>query len=147
MTLHAAPRPCSTCPYRRDTPPGIWHPDEYAKLPLYDEPAWDGQQLSHDHELALFHCHQETATHVPTVCRGWLHVHADSVAVRLGIGMGQLTIEQRDAEPLVDLYATGAEAAAAGLAGCDNPDVDALDAQIKLLARFSGLRPKRGDEP
>jgi hypothetical protein len=28
--------PCSSCPYKRDTPPGIWAEHEYEKLPAYD---------------------------------------------------------------------------------------------------------------
>lgn len=62
--LHVAPRTCSTCPYRRDTPPGIWDAAEYRKLPAYDQdpPAIpDG--------IVEFHCHQEHVSGVPTVCR------------------------------------------------------------------------------
>lgn len=33
MTLKPPKVPCGTCPYRRDVPAGIWHGEEYAKLP------------------------------------------------------------------------------------------------------------------
>lgn len=61
--LHVAPRPCNTCPYARSTPPGVWAPEEYAKLSRYDRSPETNQ------DLATFHCHQENATGVPTVCR------------------------------------------------------------------------------
>lgn len=128
--LHAAPRPCVTCPYRRDTPAGIWDPDEYAKLADYDN--------EHEPPLATFHCHQENATGVPTVCRGWLSVHHDSVAVRLACSVGKLTVEQRDAHVDVELYETGTEAMDAGLAGCDDPSPAARAAASKLIRRGAG---------
>jgi hypothetical protein len=129
VTLHAAPRPCTTCPYRRDTPAGIWHPDEYHKLVAYDdEPG----------PFETFHCHQENATGVPTVCRGWLSVHPDSVAVRLAIARGALTVEQRDAPPMVDLYISGTEARDAGLAGVENPSTAARVAIRRLTRKGAG---------
>ena len=33
------PKPCASCPYRCDVPSGVWHPDEYAKLEVYDRRA------------------------------------------------------------------------------------------------------------
>ncbi|MFD7961193.1 DUF6283 family protein [Streptomyces zaomyceticus] len=35
-----APRPCASCPYRRDVPSGVWSRGDYVKLPLYDGPTW-----------------------------------------------------------------------------------------------------------
>lgn len=35
-TVKAAPKPCASCPYRRDVPEGVWHPEEYSKLRAYD---------------------------------------------------------------------------------------------------------------
>jgi hypothetical protein len=28
--------PCPSCPYRKDVPSGVWAPEEYDKLPAYD---------------------------------------------------------------------------------------------------------------
>lgn len=126
--MHAAPRPCSTCPYRRDTPPGIWAPEEYAKLPPYDDNlAW-----------GTFLCHLTTSTGVETVCRGWLAVHAESVAARLAVLRGELTNEQRYAPVDVPLYSSGAEACEAGMAGVPEPDEAAKAAVARLLRRGVG---------
>lgn len=124
--LDVARRPCSTCPYRRDTPPGIWHPDEYRKLPQYD----DDQQST----VAVFLCHQRQAQR-DTACRGWLTVARESAAARLAVMTGLVIDEQRYAAVDVDLYATGAEACAAGLAGVDEPDDQACAAIDKLTRR------------
>ena len=133
VALHLAPRPCNTCPYERSTAAGIWHPDEYRKLPEYDHrPEGPGP-------FAVFHCHQENITETPTVCRGWLAVHPDCTAVRMGLAMGHLTPDQRDAAaapwPNPDLYESGAEAFAAGMAAVQEPSDDAKVAMGKLLAR------------
>jgi hypothetical protein len=129
--LHAAPRPCNTCPYRRDTPPGVWHPEEYEKLPLYD----DG---SDEIQIATFHCHQQNATGVETVCRGWLTVHCESIAARLALITGALTVEQLYADVDVELYATGQEARDAGMAGVDDPDERARRAIDRLVQKGAG---------
>lgn len=123
--LHVAPLPCTTCPYRRDTPPGIWHPDEYAKLPLYDDRPI----------LAAFLCHQSTATGKPTICRGWLSVHSESPAVRLALILGTVTPEQVYADVPVKLYASGTEAATAGMAGVEHPDASARTAIDRLITK------------
>ena len=135
VKLHVAPRPCNTCPYRRSTPPGIWAPDEYAKLPAYDRRPGDVTA-----EGATFHCHQENATGVATVCRGWLGAHPDSFAVRLAVAVGLLDSDDINALPDVDptLYASGAEACAAGLAGVEQPSASARDAAERLMRKRAG---------
>lgn len=128
-TLHLAPNPCNTCPYLRSTPPGIWHRDEYEKLRDYDD--------SDSPPIAVFRCHQQLVTNEPTVCRGWLFVHADSVAVRFGIITGQLSAD--DLPPVDDehaeLYDSGTEACEAGLSAIKRPSAAARDAQRRLLRR------------
>jgi len=71
-------RPCGTCPYRQDVPSGIWHRDEYEKLPKYDGYV-QGQVMSG--ALGLFMCHQRDGC----LCAGWLQCHDtdDLVALRL----------------------------------------------------------------
>lgn len=59
------PVPCTTCPYRRDVPSGIWAPEEYQKLLAYDRPTM--QQPA-----ALFMCHQGAGG----LCTGWVQCHA-----------------------------------------------------------------------
>lgn len=129
MKLHVAPRPCNTCPYLRSTPPGIWAPEEYAKLPSYDhDPSGPGN-------LATFHCHQQNATGIETVCRGWLGVHTDSPAVRLAVAFGRIAMEDvpRSIDPT--LYESGREACEAGLAGIEHPDIRARRSIGKLIDR------------
>jgi len=121
--------PCSTCPYLRSTPPGIWHPDEYLKLATYDD--------DRDVTLMVFHCHQENVTDEPTLCRGWLGVHVDHPAVRLALALGLLDPDDWQAIPDSDptLYSSGTEACERGLAGCEDMSEDALRAAARLVRR------------
>ena len=92
--LHLNPNPCDTCPYRKDTPSGIWHESEYKKLPAWDNPmAFAG----------VFHCHSQTEER-QTVCRGWLEVHHDNLQVRLCVAT-QIEFNEHNGEPTkVPLY-------------------------------------------
>lgn len=128
--LLCPPTPCSTCPYRRDTPTGIWHPGEYIKLAEYDD---DPPRESVP--LATFHCHQETITGRPTVCRGWLAVHGDIPAVRIAVIRGEIPPEEVDRPVSVPLYGSGREACAAGLRGVSRPGKKARAAIVRLQAR------------
>lgn len=124
------PTPCNTCPYRLSTPFGIWHESEYRKLPLYDAGGT---------ELSIFHCHQENATGVPTLCRGWVSCHRfDSIAVRFAVIRGVLTIDQVEEECPVPLYATGREACEAGLAGVEEPSSKAQRVMERLVRKGIG---------
>jgi hypothetical protein len=112
-----APRPCASCPYRRDIPPGVWVAEEYAKLPEYDKPT--GEQPA-----GVFMCHQRDGR----VCAGWAgcHDHDETLALRLAVMRGSITVETldaiRDYETDVPLFATGQEAADHGMSGVDDPD-------------------------
>jgi Family of unknown function (DUF6283) len=125
------PRPCATCPYRRDVPPGIWAPEEYERLPRYDgEPG--------DQSPASFGCHQADGR----VCSGWLG-HRDPwdlLAVRIGVLGGFLDPSCLSYETTVPLFPSGAEAAAHGLSGVEDPPPEAQAAMRKILDR-------RGEEP
>jgi hypothetical protein len=96
--------PCPSCPYRRDCPSGVWSHDEYEKLRRYDD---------RNAFLPVFLCHQSNAG-PKTACKGWLTVHADSIAVRLAFFAGQVTVEQVNEEPTVKLFTSGRQAANAG---------------------------------
>lgn len=112
--LKVEARPCSTCPYRRDVPSGLWAEHEYEKLPAYD----DGGSPP---ALGIFLCHHSGLGKEETVCRGWLTVAAESPAARLATLTGAVTNEQRFAPVDVPLYSSGAEAAEAGLAEIADP--------------------------
>lgn len=120
--------PCSSCPYRRDHPSGVWAHNEYEKLRGYADST----------EFAAFHCHQENATGEDTVCRGWLSVECESVAARLAVLDGKVTDEERYAEVTVELYDTGAEAADAGQEAIEEPDPDAVRMVDRLLRKGAG---------
>lgn len=120
--------PCSSCPYRVDTPAGVWHPDEYLKLPTYDDPL-------RSIDAGVFLCHHSPLTSRETLCRGWLSVHADSLAVRLGVAVGLIDGEAVYAPVDVELYVDGATACAAGLKGVEQPSVPARRMIDKLTRR------------
>lgn len=131
-----APRPCASCPYRRDVPAGIWDTSEYAKLPDYDgeihEQAIAGAN-------AAFACHRDDGR----LCAGWLG-HRDPfelLAVRLGLAAGSMPAQVLDYRTDVPLFASGAEAAAHGLSTVRNPDPAAVAAAVKILA---ARRARRG---
>ena len=148
--LHVAPKACSTCPYRRDTEPGIWSAAEYEKLRDYDvdpselDPA-DVEALASI--LSLFHCHQQSASGVETICRGWLGVHRYAVVIRLACLTGALAWDDVPLEAEPYLYASGAEAADAGLAGVKEPSRKARSEIQKLIRREIGrYEDERGDK-
>ena len=131
MSAKPRPRPCASCPYRRDVPSGIWHPSEYAKLERYDAPTY--AQPS-----AAFSCHQADGA----ICSGWL-AHGDHptelLAVRLGLLTGALDESCAEYATNVPLFASGAEAADHGCAGVLDPAPDAV-AAMKKIARVRDAR-------
>lgn len=126
--LKVLPKPCDTCPYSKSTPPGVWHPEEYLKLKKFDDP------LAHGIISATFLCHNGgTPGANDTLCRGWLSVHADSIPVRFLLSQGRVSPEDIPEELDPGLYASGAEACAAGLRGVKKPSRKAKKAMDKIL--------------
>lgn len=108
-----ATAPCSTCPYRRSTPPGIWHPSEYEKLREKD-----GDMIG-----AVYNCHLDDGT----LCRGWL---ADqkrrgipSIALRLKLILGSRE---------------GGSAATRAFEAVDEKDPDLYDSIAEMCAANVG---------
>jgi hypothetical protein len=66
--LTCAPKPCASCPYRKDAPSGLWHRDEYDKLPAYDGEM--GEQAIAG-AIGVFKCHQKDGR----LCAGWVAGH------------------------------------------------------------------------
>jgi hypothetical protein len=132
MTRPPAANPCGTCPYRQDVPSGVWHPEEYAKLPPYDEETGDQPPN-------LFACHQQDGR----LCAGWVGCHdmGQNLALRFAEHFGQLTAEEVD-EVLdytteVPLWSSGTEAAAHGMAEVDEPSPKARKKIDQLARRLS----------
>lgn len=135
MTDHGpAPRPCVSCPYRRDVPSGVWHPDEYAKLPAYDA-------ATPFQPPGVFMCHQVDGR----VCAGWAGCHdgRELLALRLAVVLGTLTPDEVgetiDYVSPVPLFGSGAEAAEHGMAEVDAPDEPA----VAVMERITRKREAR----
>lgn len=121
-------RPCVSCPYRRDTPPGVWGDDEYAKLERYD-----GE--TGDQPFKLFMCHQDTGH----VCAGWAGCHDGDhlMALRLAHVFHWMTDAEIEATITyvspVPLFGSGREAAEHGRSGIDDPSPEAVAVQQKVV--------------
>ncbi|WP_438453364.1 DUF6283 family protein [Streptomyces asiaticus] len=130
-----APRPCNSCPYRRDAPSGIWAQEEYDKLRRYDAPTPDQPQ-------ALFQCHQADGdSDARRICAGWAGCHGGHLlALRIAVLEGRIEASTyRAASEYVSpvpLFASGREAAAHGQAGIDHPS----DEADRLIAKISRVR-------
>jgi hypothetical protein len=133
------PRPCASCPYRRDVPPGIWASEEYAKLPPYDEP-------TPFQPTGVFQCHQrDFDADEANVCAGWAGCHDgdELLSLRIAAMDGTMTVEDveavRDYVSPVPLFSSGAEAAAHGLS-VTAPNADGAKVIEKIRRARSDLR-------
>jgi len=124
-----APRPCESCPYRRDVPSGVWSADEYAKLRDYDNETYD-------QPLGVFQCHQSgPQDRAARLCAGWVGCHGQELlALRVGVASGQLDASVMAYETDVPLFASGAEAAEHGECDIEEPGEAALDLVAKIAA-------------
>lgn len=118
--------PCGSCPYRRDVPSGIWEASEYAKLPAYD--GGTGDQLVQG-GTALFYCHQNDGP----LCAGWAGCHDTDHL--LALRLNPVHPDTFGYVSPVPLFASGAEAAAHGMADIDAPGPAARAAIAKLAGR------------
>lgn len=122
-----APRPCASCPYRRDVPSGIWHRDEYAKLRRYDAP-------TAEQPTQVFLCH----TAPGRVCAGWAGCHDGAHLLALRMAMLTEAMDLDDIDATIDyvspvpLFGSGAEAADHGEAEIAEPGRDAVHAMAKI---------------
>ena len=129
-----APRPCDSCPYRRDVPSGVWAHEEYDKLRRYDAP-------TPDQPPALFQCHQaDHDSDTRRICAGWAGCHGRHLlALRIALFEGRIeaSTHQAAAEYVspVPLFASGGEAAAHGQTDIDQPseEVDHLRDKISRV--------------
>lgn len=143
-----APRPCSSCPYRRDVPSGIWDASEYEKLRAFDlDTAYQPR--------GLFQCHQaDPGSGQERICAGWAGCHGpELMGLRWALVLGRISDETYAAAVTytspVPLFASGNEAADHGLAGLERPSPAAVAAGAKIQrVRRPPLRPNRstGDQ-
>lgn len=128
--------PCATCPYRKDTPPGIWDRSEYEKLP-----AWDGTEM-HEMNTAVFMCHSANIGGEKRACRGWLEVHSENKGVRINMITGRITMNKTTPTD-VPLYDSGAQARRAGIRGVKRPSEKACSAIGKIVKARSRVRQEQ----
>lgn len=125
-----APRPCGSCPYRRDVPSGVWDTEEYDKLPGYDRPT--GEQPP-----AAFMCHQQDGR----LCAGWVGCHdmEENLSLRFAALTGQIDADMFNAvcdyTTDVPLFESGQAAAEHGMREIDVPSVKAVKVIRKLTDR------------
>lgn len=132
MIAPPPPRPCESCPYRRDVPSGVWAYEEYEKLRRYD-----GETQTQP--TAVFQCHQgKDASGRMRVCAGWAGCHDGNhlLALRMGVLLGVIDVGTVDkvidyVSP-VSLFASGSEAADHGQREIAHPDSDAVRVIDKL---------------
>lgn len=90
-------KPCNDCPWRRDAPPGYWHPDHFASISRNCRA--DG--------LGIMHCHK--SARLPReerlVCQGWVRSEGfNAIGVRLAAMAGRVTVEEVEDRDCVPLY-------------------------------------------
>lgn len=123
--------PCASCPYRRDTPAGIWAAEEYRKLPAWDD----------DYQPGVFLCHHTPLIDCQTVCRGWIVVHGNNLTARLTAMTGVELNAENIKLTKSPLYRSGAEACRAGLRGVAKPKTEAKQVIQKLTHARRKLAP------
>ena len=135
-----APAPCGSCPYRLDTPAGVWDAEEYEKLPEFDGETWEQPP-------AVFLCHQQTGR----VCAGWAACHDmhENMGVRLAAASGRMTPETvtavLDYATDVALHPTGAAACAFGMGEIETPSPKAIALVEKLQRKQVRFAQKAKD--
>lgn len=135
-----APNPCGSCPYRKDTPSGVWAAEEYDKLKHYD-----GDMAYQPVGLFLCHQHDRDSDH-SQLCAGWVGCHGPDnlLALRLASAFGSMTPEEIDATMAytspVPLFTSGAEAAEHGKRDIDTPSEAAERAIGKITKRRTDVR-------
>lgn len=98
-----ASTPCNDCPWRKDAPPGHWHPDHFRDI----------YRTCQDDGVGLMLCHKAAA--LPPgpkrdglFCRGWVLVMGGAaIGVRLALLRGIVSTGDLDPAPNgPDLYET-----------------------------------------
>lgn len=125
---------CSSCPYRRDVPSGVWAAHEYDKLIEYDRP-------TAEQPWAPFMCHA-TPDHY---CHGWAACHSNR-----GAGYELLALRMAEAREVVSqpalpapdprLFSSGVEAAEHGKRDIKHPSPAARRAVARLVRKYERLR-------
>ncbi|MFC9817816.1 DUF6283 family protein [Streptomyces virginiae] len=131
-----APRPCESCPYRRDVPAGIWASEEYEKLRRYDAD-------TPNQPPRLFQCHQsDPGDDSRRICAGWAGSHDSDhlLALRLAVLDGSIDTATHQAvtdyTSPVPLFSSGNDAADHGQKDLTTLTNDAL----RMINKISHTR-------
>ncbi|MDX3538472.1 DUF6283 family protein [Streptomyces sp. MB09-01] len=131
-----APRPCESCPYRRDVPAGIWASEEYDKLRTYDAD-------TPDQPPRIFQCHQsDTGNDSRRICAGWAGCHDSDnlLALRMAVLDGRIDPATHQAvadyTSPVPLFLSGSDAADHGQKGLTTPTENAR----RMIEKISHTR-------
>jgi hypothetical protein len=120
--------PCSSCPYRRDVPSGVWAAHEYKKLVEYDNPT--GEQ-----PVASFFCHATPEA----LCHGWAVVHSNRGREYELLALRVWRSDAPLPEARVPLFESGTAAATHGLSDIADPDDEAVSTVERLLRKYPRL--------
>lgn len=127
-TRGPARKPCPSCPYRRDVPPGVWDVSEYAKLPLYDRVTM-GQPMN------AFACHQQNGR----LCAGWVGCHDMDESLSFRLISRWMSLEDVEAtltyQSPVPLFESGQQACVHGLSEYEAISDKARSLQEKITKR------------
>jgi hypothetical protein len=131
--LKCAAAPCKSCPYRRDTPSGVWEAHEYDKLP-----AFDGEIAAQAFRGAfgVFMCHQRDGC----LCAGWVATHGAHNLLALRLGVEKIDPSVWDYRCPVPVFGSGQEAADHGKRDIDRPGESATR-MVNRLAKKIGDTP------
>lgn len=130
-------RPCSSCPYRRDVPSGLWTAAEYDRLPPFDG---DTGEQAMAGAFGLFHCHQQPQH----LCAGWTGCHDMQHNLAVRMHARDLDIDAvLGYESPVPLFTSGAEAAAHGKRDLAAPG----PAARRKIRQLLGLVARRREPP
>lgn len=120
------PKPCVTCPYRRDVPSSVWDLSEYEKMLAYDEE-------TASQPASLFMCHSAPAQS----CSGWATCHQERghthqlLALRIH---GPSDVPLHD----VEVFRSGRESYDHGVQDIAQPSIDTFD----VIAKVENLRDR-----
>jgi hypothetical protein len=125
-------QPCPTCPYRKDTPKGVWALDHYEALLAYDGEI--GEQAEKG-AFVSFGCHYDNGN----LCRGWIDAHGANNLLALRLN----PLRSPVGPPLVEVYGSGREVLEANLPHMLAPNAEAKKAMRKIKRRHKVLKQKK----
>ena len=129
MTKQIRKEPCSSCPYRKDVPSGVWAENEYEKLVDFDLPTGD-------QPIATFGCHA-TPEHY---CHGWAVVHSNRGSEYELLALRIFAPDVEIPEAAVPLFESGEEAANHGKRDIDHPSIEAQRIADRLMGKYERLQ-------